>query len=322
MLHPALQALAQAAREQGAPRIDQMTVAEARGLSQAYASHLSGTGPAMARVEDVEIPVRHGAIGGRLFVPEGPATALVLFFHGGGWVLGDLESYDPVGRLVAEEMACAVLLVDYRLAPEHPFPAGLEDCIDAISWAPGALGELGLAGDLPLAIMGDSGGGNLAAAAAQQLRGRDVAIAAQVLIVPNLDAEPDTESFAEVWDSALFGGRSMEWFWSKYHADPAGRLQPAISPLRASDLGGLPPAIVVTAEHDPFRDEGRAYAEAMRAAGVRVQHIYLDTLSHGFLNMAAVFDAPARVVRQIGHDLVDMMAGKSVQDRSYSSLAA
>jgi acetyl esterase len=307
-LHPALKQLAEATAASGAPRIDQLSLEEARSYGLVWAQQLGGTGPAVERVEDLAIPVRHGSIAGRLYVPAGPPKALIVYLHGGGWVLGNIDIYDSVARMVAVEAACAVLLVEYRLAPEAPFPAGVQDSLDAVTWASAHRRTL-LGRDLPLVVMGDSAGGNLAAVVAQQARKVGPAdIAAQILIYPNTDADPTTRSFQEFWDGPLFAGRSMEWFWSRYVPDATTRLLPEVSPLRAANLAGLPPAIVVTAEHDPLRDEGEAYAAAMRAAGVRVISYRLDGLSHGFFGMLNVFDEPARAMRRIANELEQLLA--------------
>jgi acetyl esterase len=184
----------------------------------------------------------------------------------------------------------------------------VQDSIDAVAWA--STHRRALVGrDLPLVVMGDSAGGNLAAVVAQQARKEGLTdLAAQILIYPNTDADPTTPSFQEFWDSPLFAGRSMEWFWSRYVSDPKARLVPEVSPLRAASFAGLPPAIVVTAEHDPLRDEGEAYAAAMRGAGVRVISYRLDGLSHGFFGMLNVFDEPGRAMRRIANELEPLLA--------------
>lgn len=318
-LHPVLQQIADQTVSSRAPRIDELSLEQARAIGPAWAEQLSGSGPDVARAEDVSIRVRHGSIAGRLLVPSGPLKAFIVYFHGGGWVLGDITTYEPVGRVVAVEAGCAVLLVEFRLAPEFPFPAGLEDCQDAVEWAQDNAANL-IGRQLPLVLMGDSGGGNLAAVVAQASRGAARKIGAQVLIYPNTDTAPTTASFVEFWDSPLFAGRSMEWFWSRYQPDLAARRLPSISPLRATDLSGLPPTIVVTAEHDPLHDEGKAYAAAMRAADVPVVHHDLETLAHGYFSMTAIFDAPHRTARRIGQDLELLLAGAQPKDRSFATL--
>lgn len=311
-LHPALKQLAEATVSSGARRIDELSLDEARAYSLIWAQQLGGTGPAVERVEDIAIAVRHGAIAGRLYVPVGSSLkAFVVYLHGGGWVLGNIDIYDSLARMVAAEAACAVLMVEYRLAPEAPFPAAVEDSIDAVAWASANRKAL-LGRELPLVVMGDSAGGNLAAVVAQQARSEGISdLAVQILIYPNTDAHPTTRSYEEFWDSPLFAGRSMEWFWSRYVPDAKTRLVPEVSPLRATNLAGLPPAIVVTAEYDPLRDEGEAYAGAMRAAGVRVVSYRLDGLSHGFFGMLAVFDEPSRAMRRIANELERLLSVSS-----------
>ncbi len=304
-LHPALRSLAQHVIDAKVQPIAKLSLEEARALS-ASAVQLSGPGDPMSDLADVDIPVRHGTIAGRLLIPNGPVQAFVVYFHGGGWVLGSIESYDPVARMVATELRCAVLLVEYRLAPQFPFPAGLQDCLDALVWASQASTKL-TGSPLPLVVMGDSAGGNLAAVSALHARTEGPVIEAQILIVPATDATPTTASYHEVWHSPLFGGRSMEWFWSKYQPDPSLRLIPEISPARSDSLANLPPTIVITTEHDPLRDEGRAYVDAMRVAGNRVVHRHYEDLSHGFLNLAGLFNEPRRVMAQVGVDLAGLL---------------
>jgi acetyl esterase len=310
--------MADAAVAAGGPRFEELTVENAREMARQWTRHLGGSGPAVEQVTDLQVPVQHGSIPARLYVPAGPLKALIVYFHGGGWVLGSVDEFDFLGRNVAQGAACAVLSVEYRLAPEHPFPAGLEDCVDSVAWASAQLESL-LGRNLPLVVMGDSAGGNLAAAVAQQARdaGRSH-IAAQVLIYPNVDCDPTTGSFLEFWDCPLFAGRSMQWFWSRYVTDPRKLLLPEVSPLRATNFAGLPPTIVVTAEHDPVRDGAEAYAAALRAAGVRVISYRMEGLSHGFFSMLTVFDEPRRVVERIAGELEQLLAADPAAAQPHS----
>ncbi|KKC25244.1 hypothetical protein WP12_15315 [Sphingomonas sp. SRS2] len=262
-----------------------------------------GRGPDVGRVEDVEIPVRDGVIPGRLFFPAGPVEALLIYYHGGGWVIGHLDINETIARMLAASGPYAVLLVDYRLAPEFPFPTGLEDSWDASLWASANLSAI-VGHQVPLVLIGDSAGGNFAAILAQRARDSgQIEVAAQVLLYPCVDIDTTTPSYQQCWDLPIFGGRSMQWFWDHYVPDPDNRVLPEISPLRATDLGRLAPAIIVTAEYDPLRDEAEAYAEALRAAGGHVVTHRIEGMCHGFLNMVALLEEPRRTIRTVTGDL-------------------
>jgi acetyl esterase len=216
-----------------------------------------------------------------------------VFYHGGGWVIGDLDSHDLACRYLCASLGVTLLAVDYRLAPENPFPAGLEDAVDATRWALANVAELG--GDRAKVIVGgDSAGGNFAAVVAQELR--DEQLAAQLLIYPATDwtgTYPSAELFAEGYflDSA-----SMRLFEGAYLPDPGLRANPRISPLLGEDLTGLAPAVVVTAEFDPIRDQGDAYAEALAKAGNTVEHKQFPSLTHGFFNFGPFVPAAQEAV--------------------------
>jgi acetyl esterase len=224
----------------------------------------------MARVENLEVPGPAGPIPVRVYVPEGDGPFPVLvYFHGGGWVIGNLDSHDVALRALANRAGTVVASVDYRLAPEHPFPAAPEDCYAATVWAATEIGAFG--GDpARLAVGGDSAGGNLAAVVSQMARDRGgPAIVYQLLVYPCVDASMSSASFAENGDGYLLTKGWMDWFYGHYLTSPTDADNPLVSPSRAESLAGLPPALVITAEFDPLRDEGEAYAAALRAAGGR-----------------------------------------------------
>jgi acetyl esterase len=260
-LDPELQRILDAFREADGPPAHEVPVDLARAAHIAETEHLAGKGTAVARVHDdtvAGVPVR-------VYEPEN-ARGTVVYLHGGGWVFGNLESVDAVCRALANESGARVVSVDYRLAPEHPFPAALDDAL-AVTRAVNA--------DV---VAGDSAGGNLAAVAALRLRDQ---IKLQLLVYPVIDAGVNTPSYAEFDEDFGLTAASMQRFWRLY-LDGADGLQPDASPLRASDLEGAPPAYVLTASHDVLRDEGEAYAGALERAGVPVTLVRRDGAIHGF----------------------------------------
>ncbi|HYK53156.1 MAG TPA: alpha/beta hydrolase, partial [Candidatus Eremiobacteraceae bacterium] len=254
---------------------------------------------ALHRVEDRRIPTAAGDVGVRIYWPrplaESERLPIVVFFHGGGFVLCDLDTHDPIARYIALHGDAIVVNVDYRLAPEHRFPAAVDDSYSAVTWLADHAAELG--GDPQrLAVAGDSAGGNLATVVCQLAKERGgPSIAFQALIYPVVDLDTST-SFASRQE---FGGgdyflamHEMEWFNSLYLTDPAAQVKdPRVSPLNTEDLRGQPPALVVTAGCDPLRDEGKAYADRLAAAGVPVEYRCFEQAIHAFLNFAPIIPA-------------------------------
>jgi acetyl esterase len=267
-------------------------------------TELIGAGPDVATVEDFTIPTTAGGVAARRYVPN-DAAATIFWIHGGGWVICDLDTHDAVCRLLASSSGCRVVAVDYRRAPEHPFPAPLEDC-----W--GALQAVAVeAGSSPLIIAGDSAGGNMSAACA--VRARDHGgpeLALQVLVCPVADHDMTTGSYRERGSGPdlFITAKDMEWFWNYYIPDPAERSVPDASPLRAEDLSKLPPAIVITAEYDPLRDEGIAYAERLEAAGVQVTHRHHEDMFHDFLSFVNLIEAGNEAVERVGGEIRALVA--------------
>ena len=263
----------------GAKPFAESTPEEARALSAQFAA-MAGPGPRMARVEDVDVG-EGGRV--RVLVPLQRTRGVIVWLHGGGWVIGRIEDADTLGRKLAERTSCTVVLVDYRLAPEHRYPTAVDDCWDALLWA---AEHVAAPDNLPLIVAGDSAGGNLAAVVAQRARDHDgPRIALQVLIYPVTDADLDRPSYLAPGNQLLLTRAAMEWFWDHYAPDVERRTEPAASPLRAADLAGLPPAVVLTAEYDVLRDEGEAYAAALQAAGVPVDFRRHDGQTHGFFTL-------------------------------------
>ncbi|WP_063726713.1 alpha/beta hydrolase [Streptomyces sp. RTd22] len=309
-LDPATSEFLARAAASGAPPLHELTPREARDRHTAM-STLFGAGPAMARVEEAVAPGGgHAGVPVRLLVPCDAPRGVILYLHGGGWVVGALDAFDTLGRRLARRTGCAVALADYRLAPEHPYPAAPADAWTALRWADAHRARV--AGpDAPLIVAGDSAGGNLAAVVAQRAReAGGPAVAAQVLLCPVTDCRPDTASYHDPANQLLLTRATMAWYWDHYAPDTAARRDPGASPLRAADLTGLPPAVVVTAEHDVLRDEGEAYADRLRAAGVAVELRRFEGQIHGFVTLLDLLpDASAEalgyVADRLGH-LLDL----------------
>src|SRR2546423_1700448 len=294
-LDPQAQALLEQMQALGAPPLHEQPVEMARESLAMFAS-MGGTGEEVAKTEDRGISAPHGEIPVRIYTPHGSGPfPVIVFFHGGGWVLGDLETHDITCRALANGAKAVVVAVHYRLAPEHKFPAAADDCYAALQWAHEHAAELG--GDPSrMAVAGDSAGGNLAAVTA--LKARDEggpALRFQLLVYPVTDFSMATPSYEANAEGYVLTKDSMKWFWDHYCSD-ADRKNPYASPLHAPDVSGLPPALVITAEFDPLRDEGEAYAKRLEEAGVAVKATRYDGQVHGFFGMTAIFDAAKRAL--------------------------
>ena len=264
-----------------------MTLEQARAEDLASIRAAGGTPEPVASVDDLEIPGPGGPLPVRVYRPAaaGPLPALVYFF-GGGWTLGTIDTADGICRALTNAAGCATVAVGYRLAPEHKFPAAVHDCLAGLRWAAAAPG---IDPDR-VAVGGDSAGGNLAAAVTLLARDAGPRIAHQLLVYPNTEHGADTPSVRAGVDPLLFNRTSVDWYWNHYLADPADGADPLASPLRAPDLSGLPPATVITAEYDPLRDEGEAYAARLAEAGVPVTLRRFDGMIHGFFAMSGQLD--------------------------------
>jgi acetyl esterase len=267
--------------------LQEMTAAEAREMVAAM--HVEATSrPEMARVKDLKVRVTGGVVPVRLLVPCDDPDGVIVWYHGGGWVLGNIDETDQVGRHLAEQTGCAVVVVGYRLAPEYRFPTAVDDSYDALCWADDRLEEI--AGRrVPLLVGGDSAGGNLSAVVALKARdSKGPSIEMQILVYPVTDCDFETTSYRDPANAVFLTRESMIWFWEHYAPDAFGRLHPDASPLRSADTSNLPPAVVVTAEHDVLRDEGEIYATRMVKSGVEVQHRRFAGQMHGFFTMVDV----------------------------------
>ena len=261
----------------------------------------------VASVEDASVDGAAGPLKARIYRPEGEGPLpTVAFFHGGGFVIGDLDTHDNMCRDICRGARAVVVSVDYRLAPEHPFPAGIEDAVAATRWVVAHAAELG--GSDRVGVAGDSAGGNFSAVVAQQLRDAGLPLAAQFLIYPAVDhaaaVYPSVEANGKGY---LLETATMAWFYDHYAGGFGNGMDPRLAPLRAENLAGLPPALVVTAEFDPLRDSGAAYAEALRAAGNKVDHVAGPGMIHGFFDLGrwspAAQDIIARSTRRFGEML-------------------
>ncbi len=269
--------------EADAPPLTDMPISAARAMFRVA----QPTRPdiVVASVTDRTIEGRNGSIPIRIYTPPGTGPfPITMMFHGGGWVIGDLETVDAQSRQVCNQVGCVVVAVDYRLAPEHRFPAAAEDCYDATVWTHKHAAELD-ADPTQLAVAGDSAGGNLAAVVAQMARDTDgPPLVFQLLVYPVTNGHVfETASYRDNADGYMLTADSMHWFWNHY-ADTADRSNPYASPLCADDLSNLPPAFVQVAEFDPLRDEGLQYAEALSAAGVATRSHCYEGFIHGFFS--------------------------------------
>ncbi len=271
----------------GRTRLTADTAVKARaGMAEATAI-MRGTPTPGVEVTEHGIPASWGAMGARLYRPDDVTgtSGLMVFYHGGGWVIGDLDSHDDVCRFLAAHTGIRVLAIDYRLAPENPFPAAVDDALEAYQWALDHADELGSSPD-SISVGGDSAGGNLAAVVAQQATRAGIKKPVlQMLIYPAVDASVRRRSRELFGNGFLLTDGDMDWFMNSYQPDVTRRGDPRVSVLLADDLGDQPPAYVVTAGFDPLRDEGEEYVRRLREAGVQVVHRRFDDLIHGFANL-------------------------------------
>jgi len=256
--------------------------------------------PAIERVEDREIQGPAGPIPIRVYYPVYARDLPVLvWFHGGGWVAGGLDEAELTCRRLSNDVGCAVVSVDYRLAPETPFPGALDDCYAGVRWVTDSAVELGIDPG-QIAVGGDSAGGNLAACVALRARNAGLPLALQLLVYPAIDTDFSRPSHQDYREGYLLTGSFTEWAWDCYVPDPRERTNPEASPIHAGDLTGLPPALILTAEFDPLRDEGEAYGEALAAAGVRADVRRYEGVVHAFYNL--VTQPPVEEVQMASAD--------------------
>ena len=306
-LDPQARAVIDLVIRSGRPAYHQLSPKDARQLFRETRPASTPTPPQIGMVRDLTADGPLGPIPLRVYRPAGvPAStplAVLVFFHGGGWVIGDLETHDVLCRQLTAGSGVSVVSVDYRLAPEHKFPAAVDDAWAATRWVVAHAGELAVDASR-LAVGGDSAGGNLAAVVALLARDKGApAIAVQVLIYPVTDLVGETRSYRDFAEEYLLTREGMRWFIAHYLTAEAEAADWRASPLRAQSLAGLPPALIVTAGFDPLRDEGEAYAERLRDAGVRVDSVCYGGMIHGFVPMGRLLDTAGRAISLIAGSL-------------------
>ncbi len=279
--------------EHDGPPLEDMSVAEARILSEDLTS-LGLPAVPLESSEDVQLDVAGGTILLRVQTPTGVPRGVLVFIHGGGWVIGSVGEWTALGSRLAAATGCIVVLPEYRMAPEHRFPVAVDDSWAALEWAAKAC-------ELPLLVGGDSAGGNLAAVMALRARERATPrLAGQILVYPVTDYDPQRASFIDPANQQILTAAGMLWFWDHYIADAAERHHPEASPLRAASLLNLPPTYLLTAEHDVLRDEGVAFGERLRASGNALTHDQFDGETHGFITLGNALPAAGRAIDRIG----------------------
>lgn len=298
-LHPQVKALLERKEAEGTRPLYTLTLEEARKADLEAIKSCAGTSERVHRVENTTIKGPDGPLPLRIYTPNvaGPLPIL-LYLFGGGWSLGTIDTADAICRNLTNAVRCVVAVIGYRLAPEHKFPAAVEDCYAAAMWL--ADNATAIGGDAArIAIGGDSAGGNLAAAVTlvSRARGRPN-FAFQLLVYPITDYFPDTPSMREVVDPLIFNRDSVAWYWGHYLRSQDDGCNPLAAPLKAPDLAGAPAALVITAEHDPLRDEAEMYAARLKAAGVPVRLSRYNGMIHGFFAMAGQLDDARRALDQ------------------------
>ena len=301
-LDPQVKALLETVETMGFPPTYALSPESARErLKELFATK----GEPVDRVEDFSISGPAESIPVRLYAPAGEGHPLLVFYHGGGWVVGDIETYDALCRALSNAADCAVLSIEYRLAPKHPFPAAVEDAYAALKWATNYAAQINC-DPSTIAVGGDSAGGNLAAAVTLMSRDRDgPEIAHQLLAYPSVasPAVHEFPSYEENKEGYLLEGADIEWFLDHYLPKSVDYRHAYAAPLLAREYSGLPPATVLTAGFDPLRDEGREYAARLEASGVAVEHHEYEGMVHGFVSLLDQLDTAGEAVETIGEDL-------------------
>lgn len=303
---PQMQSVIGRANNSALPQYCTVSAVEARRLYKEMRAALSPPVPEVEAVRDLAASGPAGPISLRLYrglgTTAGAPLPLLVYFHGGGWTIGDLDTHDVVCRTLANNARCAVIAVDYRTGPEHKFPAAVEDCVAATRWVAGQAAALDIDA-ARIAVGGDSAGGNLAAVVAITLRDAGgPPLVFQALVYPATDQRLDSASHASFGEGYLLTRNNMLWFRDNY-LSPGDYDDWRASPIRAADLGRLPPAHIITAGYDPLLDEGRAYSDRLVAAGVPVLYECFEGMAHGFLTMGGVVAAANHALYRLGQSL-------------------
>ena len=284
----------------GYPEFWQLSAQGARELFDKTSPVLDVKFEEVARFEQIRVPGPAGEIRVNLYAPQPKAAGplpLLVYFHGGGFVVGSLESYDKLCRALANRVGCLVASVDYRLAPEHKFPAAPDDCLAALCWLREHAGEIG-ADATRIAVGGDSAGGNLAAVTALQARDAGLKLVYQLLVYPCTGARQDEPSHFAFAEKLLLTRKNIVWFYEQYVGADSDRDDWRLAPVLALELAGVAPALVIVAGHDPLRDEGIAYAERLKAAGVPVEFTNYEGMVHGFFSLSGAIDGGKQAIAQ------------------------
>ncbi|WP_339730137.1 alpha/beta hydrolase [uncultured Gimesia sp.] len=287
------------------PSFDEMTPELIRStLSPSPEPHL----PAR-KIEDLKLPANKTEIPVRIYTPEvvpensAAACPALVYFHGGGWVMGTLDAYDGLCQDLAGTAGCKVISVDYRMAPEHPYPVPFEDAYLATEWISSHAGDLEI-DPTRIAVGGDSAGGNLATAVAMKARQSNrLNLIYQMLVYPVTNYQFDTESYQKYGIDYFLTKRAMEWFWEQYLSHESAGREVYASPLRCKDLSGLPDAVVITAGYDPLYSEAVQYVELMQRSGISVEHINFEDMIHGFFRRSDLYDRAFEAVQLAGQNL-------------------
>lgn len=312
-LHPDVIRLLAQMSEGNASLADSVPIVQARQRRNEF---LQASGPQeepVAERQDICVRTAAADVHCRLFRPHNAQPGIIVYLHGGGWVFGDLPGTDGLCSALANRTGYAVLNVDYRLAPECPYPAALDDVMAAAEWASS------IAGGGPVVLGGDSAGGNLAAAAA--LRARDAGgprVSLQVLLFAPLDHRLETVSSRKFGDGYFLRTADLRWFWNQYIPDVRDRDHPYVSPARAADLTGLPPALITVAGFDPLRDEGLAYAVQLREAGVQAAVRNYEDMVHGFISIPRLIPAADTALTDLAQDIRSLLAGQAAMEATTS----
>lgn len=311
MLDATIEALIKQMAANPSPRLWEVSPTQARVMFAGMREIFELKGAPIGKVDSVEIPGPGGPLAARIYTPvglTGRVTPACIYFHGGGFVIGDLDTHDTICRQLANESGCRVISVDYRLAPESKFPAAFEDAYAALVWTEANASDHQINPNR-LAVAGDSAGGNLAAAVALHAKAKGgPKLKYQMLFYPVTQARAETASMTDFATGYFLEKSSMDWFFDQYLEPGADLSDPRLSPLSAKDVGGVAPAYVMVAGFDPLKDEGKQYAAKLKAAGVQVDFVEYESMIHGFLGMAGMIPLASQAIRDAGKALSNAVA--------------